>query len=194
MVSKVAKARKSTHSKGKSTGKTRGKIIRDDPNKEFEIEEVGPLYILWGKKKVRTEKGKTVKKYYIRKDEKHLVWVQWSKGFADNKNIYWSAEPQSILRESGLEVDVDKAIRQKKIWPFPSVADGEDSGYAERLNICKSAKYQLWQSAKKGEKGAAWTLLNGVEATTASSDASTSETSETETSAVEEEEEEDDEV
>lgn len=96
-MGKVAKARKSTHSKGKTTGKTRGKILRDDTSQEWEIEDIGPIYLLWGKKKVRSEKGKTIKKYYIRKDEKHLVWVKWSKGFSDMKNIYWSAEPQGMI-------------------------------------------------------------------------------------------------
>ena len=65
------------------------------------------------------------------------------------------------MRNSGLTGEVEKTLRGRMIWPFPSVADGEDSGYLERLAICKEAKYRLWQSSKKDEKGAAWTLLNG---------------------------------
>jgi len=196
---KVAKARKSTHKKGTGTKTIRGKVLRaanNDPDKEWEIEEMGPVYLLWGKKKVRTEKGKTIKKYYVRKNDKHLIWVKWATGFADLKNTQWSAEPQSILRESGLSKEVDAALKKKIIWPFPSVSDGKDSGHVERMAICKEAKYQLWMGKTKEEKGATWNLVNGVEATTASSDASTSEHSEGESSNVESnvEEEEEDEV
>merc|ERR1712241_47470 len=175
------------HKKGTGTKTIRGKVLRkdpnSDPNKEWDVEEMGPGYLLWGKKKVRTEKGKTVKKYYVRKDDKHLIWVKWSTGFADLKTAtYWSAEPQGILRESGLGKEVDAALKRKVIWPFPSSVDGKDSGHVERMAICKEAKYQLWQSKKKDEKNATWNLLNGVEATTGSSDASTSELSEGESS------------
>ena len=93
-MGKVAKARKSTHAKGKTAKATRGKIMRDDPTKEYEVESVGPIYILWGKKKIRNEKGKTVKKYYVKKDSKHLMWVKWTKGYSDIDDVQWSAEPQ----------------------------------------------------------------------------------------------------
>lgn len=95
---KVAKARKSTHKKGTGSKTIRGKVLRkdpsSDPNKEWEVEEMGPVYLLWGKKKVRSAKGKTIKKYYVRKNDKHLIWVKWTTGFADLKNTHWSAEPQ----------------------------------------------------------------------------------------------------
>jgi len=189
-MGKVAKARKSTHATKKATAKTRGKII-EDPNAEWDVESVGPCYLLFGKKKVRSAKGKTVKKYYIRKNEKHLIWVKWVQPFSDKKACVWSAEPQELLRNSGLKKQVDECLDKKVIWPFPSNADGADSGYSERIALCKEAGYSLWKATNRDEKNAAWTLLNGVEPSTASSDASTSETSETEQSTVEEEEEED---
>ena len=57
--------------------------------------------------------------------------------------------------------EVQRIIRNKRIWPFPSVADGPDSGFEERVNICKREKYQIWQSKKVEEQGKAWKLLNG---------------------------------
>ena len=56
---------------------------------------------------------------------------------------------------------MDEVLRTKKIWPFPSKHDGEDSGWQERVALCKANKYQIWQSKKKEEKGAEWTLFNG---------------------------------
>lgn len=103
--------------------------------------------------------------------------------------------------------EVKDIVKTKKIWPFPSAADGGESGFEERAAICKKEKYQIWQSKKVEEQGQAWRLLNGkfifhvfnsylflnlgIDPTTGSSDASTSETSESEAP---EEEEEDDEV
>ena len=80
-------------------------------------------------------------------------------------------------------------LNDKKIWPFPTAADGKESGWEERASIAKKDKYQLWQSSKVSEIGQTWKLLNGIDPTTGSSDASTSETSESE--APDEDEEED---
>ena len=85
--------------------------------------------------------------------------------------------------------EVDNVLRAKKIWPFPTAADGKESGWEERASIAKKEKYQLWQSSKISEIGQTWKLLNGIDPTTGSSDASTSETSESE--APDEDEEED---
>jgi len=194
---KVAKAKKSTHKRGKTVKAIRGKVIsapvtttsRYDPTQEWEIAEFGPIYLVWGKKKIRSDKGKTLKKYYVKSDEKHHIWIKWKQPFEDDNRIVWSAEPQEML--TNVRDEVQRIIRNKRIWPFPSVADGPDSGFEERVNICKREKYQIWQSKKVEEQGKAWKLLNGIDPTTGSSDASTSETSESEAP---EEEEEDDEV
>ena len=96
-MGKVAKARKSTHTKKKLTTELRGKVLRreeDETNKEYEFDEIGPIYLLWAKKKVRNEKGKTVTKSSIEKDEKHLIWVKWTKPFKGTDEINWSAERQ----------------------------------------------------------------------------------------------------
>ena len=50
-----------------------------------------------GKKKIKSDKNKKpMKKYYIKGDEKHYVWVKWKSGFEDKPDIVWSAEPQGI--------------------------------------------------------------------------------------------------
>ena len=99
MKVRSSKARKSTHKKGRATKTIRRKVLRkeanNDPDKEWEIEEMGPVYLLWGKK-VRAQKGKTIKwvKYYVRKNDKHRIWVKWATRFSD-LNTQWSAERQS---------------------------------------------------------------------------------------------------
>ena len=60
----------------------------------FLTKEIGPIYLLWGKKKVISKTGKSTKKYYIRSDDKHLVWVKWKTPFKDKPDIRWSAEVQ----------------------------------------------------------------------------------------------------
>ena len=115
---KVAKAKKSTHSKGKNTKILRqsgkqipvvAKQVKENPHQQWEIDvssiliilviiqfikEIGPIYLLWGKKRIKTKTGKPTKAYYIKADEKHSVWVKWRDAFADKPMIYWSAEPQ----------------------------------------------------------------------------------------------------
>lgn len=56
---------------------------------------------------------------------------------------------------------VKEIVKARKIWPFPSAADGTESGFEERGAICKKEKYQIWQSKKVEEQGQAWRLLNG---------------------------------
>lgn len=204
---KVAKARKSTHKPKTATGKSRGKVLRENPDNECDVEEIGPIYLLWAKKRVRNERGKTVKKYYIRKSNKHLIWVKWKAHFPEkhpDKNtgepepVYWSAEPQERLRESGLGNEVDRVLSKKIIWPFPSKEDddeaGQDSSWLERKAIATEAGFKKWKTAKKDEKGREWSIFNTVDATTASSEQSSTEASEAESSNIEEEEEEEDEV
>ena len=49
---------------------------------------------MWGKKRAKSDKGKPIKKYYIKGDDKHYVWVKWKNPFSDKPDIVWSAEPQ----------------------------------------------------------------------------------------------------
>ena len=49
---------------------------------------------MWGKKRAKSDKGKPIKKYYIKSEEKHYIWVKWKNPFSDKPDIVWSAEPQ----------------------------------------------------------------------------------------------------
>ena len=85
---KVAKARKSTHRTVGAMKSNRKKLANQpDSNGEWQVDEVGPVYLVWGEDKVRNSKGKVVKKYHIRNDEHHRIWLQWANG-------EWTAETQ----------------------------------------------------------------------------------------------------
>ena len=60
-------------------------------------QEIGPVYLIWGKKRVRAKTGKPVKKYYVKSDDKHYIWVKWKESFQDKPDVYWSAEVQGIF-------------------------------------------------------------------------------------------------
>ena len=142
---------------------------------------------MWGKKRAKSDKGKPIKKYYIKGEEKHYIWVKWKNPFSDKPDIVWSAEPQckywklfyglidisftaiqhiklyisANFTTPELKSQIKSKLSDKKIWPFPSAADGRESGYEERTTICKKERYQLWQSTKTSEQGQTWKLLNG---------------------------------
>ena len=65
------------------------------------------------------------------------------------------------MRASGLGAEVDKALKARKVWPFPSSADGDNSGFNERKTICLEEKFSLWKSTDRKEKNSDWLLLNG---------------------------------
>ena len=106
-------ARKSTHRK-KSIGKkkSRGKesepvVVDVDPDQKYAIDLIGPIHLTWAKRKKVNEKGKIVKEYFLRRNEKHSMWVKWEKPFEDKFEVKdkfmttWSAEPQSLLTADG---------------------------------------------------------------------------------------------
>ena len=124
-MTKIAKAKKSTHSKGKGTKVLRtagkqppsiAKTVRENPHQQWEIDvrfspflkflfyqnlkEIGPIYLLWGKKRIKTKTGKPTKQYYIKSDEKHLVWVKWKDAFSDKPSVFWSAEVQGKYKQN----------------------------------------------------------------------------------------------
>ena len=76
-VARKPKARKSTGGKRKANGgknlkaalkeandKLSKQILSDDPNTQWEIDEIGPIHLNWGKKKTKKTNGQLVKKYY----------------------------------------------------------------------------------------------------------------------------------
>ena len=53
---------------------------------------------------------------------------------------------------------IRQKLADKKIWPFPSQADGQDTGYEERANICKKDSNLTKMEKYKSELS--WTLWN----------------------------------
>ena len=70
-MARTARAKKSSHSAAKKTQKLRGKVIEnferkgkvleEDPEKEWEVDEIGPIYLKWGFKRTKTRRGKVIK-------------------------------------------------------------------------------------------------------------------------------------
>ena len=75
---------------------------------------MGPIYLLWGKKKHRTERGKQIKQFYLRNDDRHLIWVKWTKTFTDlSEECVWSAEPQGKFQKKVLKKHFQKKVSKK---------------------------------------------------------------------------------
>ena len=50
--------------------------------------------MFFGKKNFRSTNGKMSKKIYIKRDDKHGIWVQWLQGEGDSAISHWSVESQ----------------------------------------------------------------------------------------------------
>jgi len=178
----AGKARKSTKLKKASTkalarrssSKTAApkKRVDIDETKHYEVAEIGPIYLEWGKKKIRNSKGKLVKEYYLKKDSKHRIWVKWIDPFQDvleddNKgdDCKWSAEPQTVF-ESHMKKMVKEALEKKVVWPWVMKEDSEATAN-QKKNILKSKSFKEWKNPKaKGVKANDWTLRYAVDAKT----------------------------
>ena len=58
-------------------------LILEFFQKNYTINTFGPIYLAWGKRRFQNDKGKFVKKFYIKKAEKHRIWVKWQEVFKD---------------------------------------------------------------------------------------------------------------
>jgi len=117
----------------------------EDPDKEWEVEYVGGLYLEWGQKVVTTSSGAKEKEFYIKEDKDHRVWIKWKDPFVDN-NTMWSAEVQENL--VGVDPDrLAKIFKRKKIWPMPSASD-DLPNWPERLNKVMLAGYTQWKAPR----------------------------------------------
>merc|ERR1711990_1235417 len=162
---KQGKARKSTHQKKQRTTKagTKNAVVEIDPKKKYEVAEVGPLYLSWGKKKVKNSKGKFVKQFYLKKKSKHLVWVKWTDPFQDESEkddefcTEWSAEEQSMLEGGDLKKQVAKVIKDKVVWPWITENDEEAT---KRKEILKQEGFKEWKSKSGKGRPANWQLKN----------------------------------
>jgi len=117
----------------------------EDPDKEWEVEYVGGLYLEWGQKVVTTSTGEKRQEFYIKDDNNHRVWIKWKDPFADN-NTMWSAEVQENL--VGIDPErLAKIFRKKRIWPMPSASDSLPN-WPERLNKVMLAGYTQWKAPR----------------------------------------------
>ena len=136
--------------------------------REYRIDQIGPVHLTWGKKWTKNKKGKPVKRWYIKKDTEHLIWVKWETPFQDrketiredNRHLYktqWSAEPQNTLLEnSELRASVEKALKSKVIWPWISATEDEDG--VERRKVLRQQGYKEWQPSNVNQRN--WKLLD----------------------------------
>jgi len=204
----AGKARKSTHAK-KASQKVLAKRSSKSPapkkrveiseTKHYEVAQVGPVYLEWGKKKIKNARGKIVKEYYLKKDTKHRIWVKWIDPFQDvleednnGDECKWSAEPQSVF-EGPMKKMVKEALEKKVVWPW--IGQNDDDA-TSRKNTLKAAAFKEWTNPRAKGAATKWTLRYAVEAKTDTSGQSGSDSDGTSSTTDKEgeDEDEDDEV
>lgn len=198
-------ARKSTGGRRKVTKAVRQRVtasrkkIEDvDPNKDYVVEKMGPIYIGWGKRRKKNKKGKIVKEYYIKDTKKHHIWVKWRDAFADDKaqgkfdDCNWSAEPQDSFQGDSAKEEIKNVLKQKTIWPWPGK---DDDSYEDRRSALLSAGYKEWVPVGGKKNKQKWEVQDPIEPQTGSSDDGSENEESTSTGTDEpEDEEENDEV
>merc|ERR1712063_100280 len=177
----AGKARKSTHSK-KASSKVLASRSKSNPaapkkrvefyeTKHYDVAEIGPVYLVWGKRVRVTKRGslnsrrQVAKEYYLKKDSKHRIWVKWIDPFQDvleddndGAECMWSAEPQSFF-EGNMKKMVKEALEKKVVWPW--VAPDEDES-AKRKNLLKSKGFKEWTNPKAKGPQKKWTMRYGI--------------------------------
>ena len=68
-------------------------IDKGNPEKLWDVEKIGPIYLKFKNEKRKSEKGKVTFRRALKKSSEHLIWVKWSEPF-DNTKCIWSAEEQ----------------------------------------------------------------------------------------------------
>jgi len=205
----AGKARKSTHSKkasskvlasrSKSKPAAPKKHVEINETKHYDVAEIGPVYLVWGTKKIKNARGKIVKEYYLKKDSKHLIWVKWIDPFQDvleddndGAECKWSAEPQSIF-EGHMKKMVKEALEKKVVWPW---IDRGDEDADKRKSVLKSCGFKEWTNPRAKGSANRWKLRYAIEAKTDTSGQSGSDSDGTSSTTDKEgeDEDEDDEV
>ena len=119
------------------------------------------------------------KKIYLKKDDKHRIWVHWLQGDGDSEISHWSVESQGYasipslkfrlileyLRKAGLGDQVDACLERKVIWPYPSNYDRAPSGHPElpqKIQLCRLGNYKAWRPQSLAfEQQYKWEIHNG---------------------------------
>ena len=131
--SAVPRARKSlgASKKPRRQLETKGSLPADDPEKHWEIDRFGPIFLSWSERYLRNEKGKitgkrfTIKRqkvsfrFYSRRNtciynhifKNHLIWVKWKQPFAGT-DVYWSAEPQGSINYQSFSTFDDFSLKR----------------------------------------------------------------------------------
>lgn len=190
---KVADKQKEKEKRTKEKSKRTGE---HDPDKTYEISEIGPIYLDWGKRRVKNSRGKIVREHYLKKDSKHRIWVKWADEFNDqyekgNTNSRWSAESLDQFEGSGMKKIAQETLERKVVWPWPKIGD---EGAESMLKILKTNGYKEWKNPKE-KKDEKWRLDMPLEFVTDTSGLSSDDTDSTSgTEKEDEDENEEDEV
>lgn len=95
-----------------------------------------------------------------------MIWVKWKEAFNDEEEksrkykTYWSAEPQKLLLENEHNKrDVEKAINDKIVWPWPR---NTESDYAQKQMTLLQNGYRRWKDPVKKNKETDWRILPGA--------------------------------
>jgi len=182
-------ARKSTHAKG---GKKRRAVVENvdthlkepvgvvgEPSEqEYEIAQLGPIYVEWKKSKKRNEKGKIVPDFSLKNESEHRIWVKWVGAGEES----WTAEPQSCFGPE-MDQDIQKVLREKIAWPWPQK---DEEGYEQMKTYLLTNGYKK-QSDPKLKK--TWALEGALNPTDVGFEAGSESDSEREDEDMDEEDE-----
>merc|ERR1712176_406182 len=146
---KIKKASSSALARRQKAAPAKKKRVEIDETKHYAISEIGPICLEWGKKRVKNNKGKVVKEYYLKKNPKHRIWVKWEEPFQDRLEddnnggeCKWSAEPQ-IVFEGGAKKLIKDVLEKKVVWPW--IEPGEEDA-ERRKTILKSKGFKEWKN------------------------------------------------
>merc|ERR1712176_104564 len=111
---KIKKASSSALARRQKAAPAKKKRVEIDETKHYAISEIGPICLEWGKKRVKNNKGKVVKEYYLKKNPKHRIWVKWEEPFQDR--LEDAERRKTILKSNGFKEWKDPNAKGKTKW------------------------------------------------------------------------------
>merc|ERR1712131_569058 len=158
-------ARKSTHAKGGKKRRVAAENVEthlkepvgvhgEPSEQEYEIAQLGPIYVQWKKSQKRKEKGKLVWHHTLKDESEHRIWVKWVGAGEET----WTAEPQSCFGPE-MDQDIQNVLRQKIAWPWPQK---DEDGYEQQKAYLLQNGYKK-QSDPRLEK--TWALEGALRPT-----------------------------
>merc|ERR1719153_1718506 len=110
-------------------------VVGEPSDQEYEIAEIGPIYVEWRKSQKRNDKGKIVWQLQLKEDSEHCIWVKWVSAGEET----WTAEPQSCFGPE-MDDDIQKVLKQKIAWPWPQK---DEDGYKKQSDPKKKSTWAL---------------------------------------------------